>query len=63
MLLRDPILDICISDYRFFLNEGVPNNTSESAFQFIVRNSRLKGRKIEKLDACYMVEIRRLKMF
>ena len=46
----------------FFENEGVPNNASESAFQFIMRNST-KCRKIEILDASYMVKIRRFKMF
>ena len=40
-----------------FENQWVPNNTSESAFQFIMRN-----RKIERLDACCIGEIRRLKM-
>ena len=35
----------------FFENEGVTKNTSDSAFQFLVRNSRIKGRKIERLDA------------
>ena len=40
-----------------FDNEGVPNNNSESAFQFRMRNSCIKGRKIERLDTCYMVYI------
>ena len=63
MLLCDPILDICICSNRFFENEGVPNNTSESVFRFIVRNSCIKGRKIERLYVCYLVEIQRLEMF
>ena len=62
MFLRDPKLDICICGCRFS-SEGVSNDTSESAFQFIVRNSGMRGRKIERLDACYMVVIRRFKMF
>ena len=62
MLLRDQKLDICICGYRF-RKWRIPNNTSEFAFQFIVRKSCIKGRKIERLDACHMVEIRRCKMF
>ena len=62
MILRDPKLDICICD-SVFEHEGVPNHTSESAFQFIVRNSCIKGWKVERFDACYIVEIRRFKMF
>ena len=58
MLLLDPILDICICSY-VFENEGVQNNTNESAFHFIVRNSSIKGRNFERVDACYMVEIKK----
>ena len=54
---------IFVSVVTVFENEGVPNNTSESAFQFILRNNCIKGRKIERLDACYMVEILIFKMF
>ena len=49
MILRDPKLDICICDYRFE-HEGVPNDTSQSVFQFIVRNSCIKGWKVERFE-------------
>ena len=39
-----------------FEHEGVANDTSESAFQFSVRNSCIKGWKVERFDACYIVE-------
>ena len=43
------------SDLLFFsFSICVPNNTSESAFLFIVRNSCIKGRKFERLVSCLL---------
>ena len=53
----------CVAAVTVFENEGALNDISESAFQFIVRNSCITVRKIERHDACYMVEIRRFKMY
>ena len=54
----------------FFKNEGVSDNTGESvfaflhfAFQFLVRYGCIMCIKIERLDAYYMVESWRFKMF
>ena len=46
-----------------FENEFVSDNTSESVFQFLVRYSCIKSGKLNKIDACYMVEKWRFKMF
>ena len=45
-----------VSTVTVFENEGVSDNTSESVFQFLVRYGCIKRAKIERLDACYMVE-------
>ena len=44
-----------------FKNE-VPNNTSESAYKFLARNSYIKGEKIERLHAYCILEMWRFKM-
>ena len=46
-----------------FENKGVSDDTGESVFQFLVRYGCIKSRKIKRLDACYMVESWRFKMF
>ena len=51
---------IFVSAVTVFKNERVPHNTGEYVFQFIERKSCIKGRKFERLDACYMIEIRRI---
>ena len=45
-----------------FENEGVPNNTKESVSHFIERNTLYLYIGSKRLDASYMVEIRRFKM-
>ena len=47
----------------FFENEGVLDDTGESVLYFLVRYGCIKSGKIKRLDACYMVESRRFKMF
>ena len=39
-----------------FFNDGVSNNASESVFQFLLRYGCIKGWKIKRLYACYLVE-------
>ena len=39
------------------------SNTSETVFKFLVRYDCIKLGKIKSLDACYMVESSRFKMF
>ena len=52
-----------ISAISIFVNIRVPGDSSESAFQLLVGNGCVKGRKINGRHACDMVEIWRLKMF
>ena len=40
----------------FFENKGVSDNISESFFPFMVGNGCIKCGKIERFDACNMVE-------
>ena len=60
--LRALIPNICIYDYRFW-NEGISDDTGDSAFQLLVRYGCIKSGKIKRLYACYMVESWRFKMF
>ena len=62
MFLNALIPNICIYGYRFE-NEGVSDDTGESVFQFPARYGCKKSGKIKRLDACYMVESWRFKMF
>ena len=39
------------------MNKRVLDDSCESAFKFLVRNSCVKGRKIKGLNACNVVEI------
>ena len=59
MLLRAQVTNICVSTATVFENEGVLDDTCESVFQFLVRYGGIKGGKIERLDASFMVESRR----
>ena len=56
------IPNICIYG-TVFEHEGVPDDTGEPVFQFLVRYGCIKSGKIKRLDACYMVESWRFKMF
>ena len=47
-----------VSAVTVFENEGDPSNTCKSVFQFLLRNSCIKGRKIKQLGAFYVDEIR-----
>ena len=58
-----PHYQIFVSTVTVFENEGVSDDTGESVFQFLVRFGCIKSGKIKRLDACYMVESWRLKMF
>ena len=49
--------------FTVFENEGVLDDTGESFFQFLVRYGCIKSGKIKRLDACYMIESWRFKMF
>ena len=55
-------VSIFVSTVTVFENEGVPNYTCESAFQFLTRNSCIKGRKIERLDTGYIYYSKKFKI-
>ena len=52
-----------MSTVTVFENEGISDNTGESVFRFLVGYGCIKGGKIKRLDACYMVESLRFNMF
>ena len=58
-----PLYQIFVSTVTFFENEVISDNTGESVFQFLLRYGCKKSGKIERLDAYYMVESWRFKMF
>ena len=62
MFRRALIPNICIYGDRFEI-EGVLDNTGEFVFQFLVRYGCIKSGKIKRLDACYMFEGWRFKIF
>ena len=62
-MFQTPSYQIFVSMVTVFENEGVSHNTSESVFQFLVRYGCIKREKLKRLDACYMVESWRFKMF
>ena len=55
--------NICIFVYTVtvFENEGFSDNTSHSLFQCLMRHGCIKRREIERLYACYMVDMWGLK--
>ena len=55
MFLPALIPNICIHGYRFWKWRR-SDNSGESVFQFLVRYSCIRSRKIKRLDACYMLE-------
>ena len=60
MVPRDLKPNICISDFHF-VNVGVPFDSSESAFKFLLRDDYVEGRKIKGLYACDNFEIENLR--
>ena len=58
-----PLYQIFVSAVTVFEIEGVSDNTGEHFVQFLVRYGCIKSGKIERPDACYMIESWSFKMF
>ena len=54
---------ILVSLFTFFENKGISYNTCSCVYHVLVMNCCIKDRKLKRLDASYLVELWRFKMF